>query len=148
MVRFARGPKGARDMLSVIYVSVADPALGREDIHRLVDRARDNNRRDGLTGALIYNGQNFMQLLEGSVDKVEMCLSAIRADRRHNGMIELRRRLVAEREFAGWSMLYSPLFRSHDENLARLAASGRLDPEDEELLTNFLALGSGDGRKR
>lgn len=135
-------------MLSVIYVSVADPALDREDIHRLVDRARVNNRRDGLTGALIYNGQNFMQLLEGPVEKVELCLSAIRADRRHSGLIELRRRLVAEREFAGWSMLYSPLFRSHDEDLARLAANGGLDPEDEQLLANFLALGNGDGGKR
>ena len=133
-------------MLSVIYVSVADPALDREDIHRLVDRARVNNRRDGLTGALIYNGQNFMQLLEGPAIKAEACLAAIRADRRHGGMIELRRRRVDEREFSGWSMLYSPLFRGHDEDLARLSANGGLDPQDEQLLTNFLALGRGGGR--
>ena len=132
-------------MLSVIYVSVADPGLTQDDILALLETAQRNNARDQLTGALIYNGQNFMQLLEGPIEKVVACLAAIRADRRHNGMIEIRRRVIEEREFAGWSMLYTPLFRGHDENLARLAANGRLDPQDEHMLANFLALGHRSG---
>jgi len=132
-------------LLSVIYVSVADPALTTADIAELLAQAQRNNERDALTGALIYNGQNFMQLLEGPVGKVEACLAAIRADRRHMGMIEIRRRLIEQRDFASWSMLYTPLFRGHDASLARLAANGRLDPEDEHMLANFLALGRGGG---
>lgn len=128
-------------MLSVVYVSVADPALSTADIEALVGQAQANNARDELTGALIYNGQNFMQLLEGASDKVEARLGAIRADPRHHGMIEIRRRTVDAREFAGWSMLYSPLFRDHDADLARLAANGRLDPQDQLLMENFLGLG-------
>lgn len=132
-------------MLSVIYVSVADPGLTPDDIASLVEGAQRCNARDELTGALIYNGQNFMQLLEGPVAKAEACLARIRADRRHNGMIEIRRRLVTTREFAGFSMLYSPLFRDHDEDLSRLAAQGALDPQDERLIANFLALGRHGG---
>jgi hypothetical protein len=132
-------------MLSVIYISVADPGLTVADVAALVESAQRCNARDELTGALIYNGQNFMQLLEGPVAKVEACLARIRADRRHNGMIEIRRRLVSEREFAGFSMLYSPLFRHHGEDLSRLAARGRFDPQDERLMTNFLALGRHGG---
>lgn len=132
-------------MLSVIYVSVADPGLAQDDIASLVEDAQRSNARDELTGALIYNGQNFMQLLEGPVPKAEACLARIRADRRHNGMIELRRRRVDDREFAGFSMLYRPLFRDHDEDLSRLAARGALDPDDERLITNFLALGRRGG---
>ncbi|HMO75233.1 MAG TPA: BLUF domain-containing protein [Sphingopyxis sp.] len=128
-------------MLSVVYVSVADPKLGDGDIAALVEQAQANNARDALTGALIYNGQNFMQLLEGPIAKAEACLARIRADRRHNGMIEIRRRLVDEREFAAFSMLYSPLFRDHDDDLSRLAARGALDPQDARLMANFLALG-------
>lgn len=128
-------------MLSVIYVSVADPGLTPADIAAMVERAQANNARDGLTGALIYNGQNFMQLLEGPVARVEACLARIRADLRHNGLIEIRRRLVEEREFAAFSMLYSPLFRDHDTDLSRLAARGVLDPQDEQMMANFLALG-------
>jgi len=80
---------------------VADPGLTQDDILALLETAQRNNARDQLTGALIYNGQNFMQLLEGPIEKVEACLAAIRADRRHNGMIEIRRRVIEEREFQG-----------------------------------------------
>lgn len=132
-------------MLSVIYVSVADPGLAPGDITAMVGGAQANNARDALTGALIYNGQNFMQLLEGPVPRVEACLARIRADLRHNGMIEIRRRRIDEREFADFSMLYSPLFRNHDQDLARLAARGVLDPQDERLMANFLALGRRSG---
>lgn len=132
-------------MLSVIYVSVADPMIGTEVLAALVAQAQANNARDALTGALIYNGQNFMQLLEGPVAKVEACLARIRADLRHNGMIEVRRRLVETREFAGFSMLYSPLFRDHAADLSRLAAGGGLDPQDERLISSFLALGGHGG---
>ncbi len=136
-------------MLSVIYVSVVDPGLEREEIHALVEVARAHNVRDGLTGALIYNGQNFMQLLEGPVAKVEACLARIRADRRHCGMIEIRRRLIEEREFADFSMHYSPLFRETGTEIQRIYASGRLDPQDERLMINFLALGRrGDAARR
>lgn len=128
-------------MLSVIYVSVADPGLTPADIVAMVEAAQANNARDDLTGALIYNGQNFMQLLEGPVARVEACLARIRADLRHNGMIEVRRRLVEGRAFSTFSMLYSPLFREHDAELSRLAARGTLDAQDERMMANFLALG-------
>lgn len=128
-------------MLSVIYVSVADPLIGEQDIAALLVQARRNNQRDALTGALIFNGHNFLQLLEGPGDKVDACLAAIRNDPRHSGMVEIRRREIAERAFAEWTMLYDPEFRSHDDDLARVAARGRLDPQDALMMENFIALG-------
>lgn len=132
-------------LLSVIYVSVADPLLDDRAIAALVDQAQRNNARDDLTGALIYNGNNFMQLLEGPVAKVEACLGLIRADSRHSGMIEVRRRPIATREFADWSMLFSHLPGAFEQELCRLAANGSLDPQDERLMTNFMALGRRQG---
>ena len=128
-------------MLSVIYVSVADPLIRDEDIAAILLAARRNNRRDDLTGALIYNGHNFMQLLEGPAKKIEACLDAIRRDPRHSGMTEVRRRSVETRDFADWSMLYNPDFDGHAEDLARLAANGRIDAQDERMIGNFIALG-------
>jgi hypothetical protein len=95
---------------SIIYVSVADPLITPDDIADILGTARRNNARDALTGALIFNGHNFMQLLEGPGDKVEACLAAIRDDRRHSGMVEVRRRDIDHREFSDWSMLYEPNF--------------------------------------
>ena len=128
-------------MLSVIYVSVADPLIGEQDIAALLVQARRNNQRDALTGALIFNGHNFLQLLEGPGDKVDACLAVIRNDPRHSGMVEIRRREIAERAFAEWTMLYDPEFRSHDDDLARVAARGRLDPQDALMMENFIAWG-------
>lgn len=128
-------------MLSVIYVSVADPLLSQGDIDAILATARCNNARDALTGALIYNGHNFMQLLEGPADRLDACLAAIRTDARHSGMIEIRRRAIEKRDFAEWSMLYEPGLQGHEAEFARLAANGRLDPEFERMLGNFVALG-------
>ncbi|WP_338426355.1 BLUF domain-containing protein [Sphingopyxis kveilinensis] len=128
-------------LLSVIYVSVADPLLSSADIDAILVTARRNNARDALTGALIYNGHNFMQLLEGAADRVDACLAAIREDVRHSGMVEIRRRAIEEREFADWTMLYEPAFHGHEAEFARLAANGRIDPEFERMIGNFVALG-------
>jgi hypothetical protein len=128
-------------LLSVIYVSVADPLIGEQDIAALLVQARRNNQRDALTGALIFNGHNFLQLLEGPGDKVDACLAVIRNDPRHSGMVEIRRREIAERAFAEWTMLYDPEFRSHDDDLAQVVARGRLDPQDALMMENFIALG-------
>ena len=128
-------------MLSVIYISVADPLIGEQDIAALLVQARRNNQRDALTGALIFNGHNFLQLLEGPADKVDACLAVIRSDSRHSGMVEIRRRTIEERGFAEWTMLYDPQFRGHDEALSRLAGNGRLDPQDALMIENFIALG-------
>lgn len=128
-------------MLSVIYVSVADPLIRDEDIADILISARRNNARDDLTGALIYNGANFMQLLEGEPKAVDACLDVIRADPRHSGMTEIRRRTLEMRDFGEWFMLYDSNFEGYDENLARLAANGRIDEQDEKMMSNFIALG-------
>ncbi|RYD44692.1 MAG: BLUF domain-containing protein [Sphingomonadales bacterium] len=128
-------------MLSVTYVSVADPLISDEDIAAILVSACRNNARDELTGALIYNGHNFLQLLEGPDEKVEACLAAIKTDSRHSGMTEVRRRAVETRDFGEWAMLYDPRFEWQDEGLARLAANGRIDAADERMFANFIALG-------
>lgn len=128
-------------MLSVTYVSVADPLIGDEDSAAILVSACRNNARDELTGALVYDGHNFLQLLEGPDDKVEACLATIRSDPRHSGMAEVRRRTVETRDFGEWAMLYDPRFEWQDEGLARLAANGRIDAGDERMFANFIALG-------
>lgn len=138
-LRVSRGELGR--LISVIYVSVADPTIGEGEIADIVTTAQRNNARDDITGALIYNGQNFMQLLEGPAIKVDACLAAIRDDRRHSGMVEIRRRAIDSREFAQWTMLYEPRFDGDPDRIAALGAKGRIDTDDERILSNFLALG-------
>ena len=63
-----------------------------------------NNRRDGITGFLVCDGQEFAQVLEGPREAVEACFFRIRADRR-NAETALRELSWAdERAFPRWSM--------------------------------------------
>ena len=128
-------------MLSVTYVSVADPLIRDHDIAAILVSACRNNARDELTGALVYNGHNFLQLLEGPDKRLEACLATIRSDPRHSGMVEVRRRAVETRDFAEWAMLYDPRFEWEGEGLRKIAANGRIDAGDERMFANFIALG-------
>ena len=58
-------------MYHLIYVSQAVQPMTETELAGILEKSRDYNRRDGITGLLIYklapssNRANFMQLLEG-----------------------------------------------------------------------------------
>jgi hypothetical protein len=72
-----------------------------EDILR---QSRRNNRRDGLTGLLVVGGRRFLQVLEGPRELTDAAYVRIKADQRHFALVELSRKRIAERAFAGWEM--------------------------------------------
>jgi hypothetical protein len=70
--------------------------------------ARYNNKRDGITGALICRHDIYIQLLEGSEPKVRAAAERISRDDRHIDMKVLVSEPVSERIFADWAMLHDP----------------------------------------
>jgi hypothetical protein len=86
---------------------------------------RANNRRDGITGALVCRADLFMQLLEGPRDKVTATFGRILRDDRH---IEVRLVHFGDatfRLFPDWDMLDDPArswMWSREEVRAGLAA--------------------------
>lgn len=70
--------------------------------------ARYNNKRDGITGALICRHDIYIQLLEGLEPKVRAAAERISRDDRHIGMKILVSEPVSERIFADWAMLHDP----------------------------------------
>ncbi len=71
-------------------------------------QARRNNRRDGLTGALIVRGDIYLQLLEGPADAVAACFARIRQDNRHLAVTQVSSAMVDERLFPEWTMRDDP----------------------------------------
>ncbi len=51
-------------MHQVLYISTA-PNLGDDVVAAILDQSQRNNPLQEITGFLLYNGRNFMQLLEG-----------------------------------------------------------------------------------
>ena len=91
-------------MLSVIYVSNVAPGFDDSDLESLVSQAAAINKKNNLTGMLVYNGRHFMQLLEGKTRRVEQTLERIARDNRHNDIVVIRREVDKPRECPDWSM--------------------------------------------
>lgn len=70
--------------------------------------ARQCNKRDGITGALVCRHDIYLQLLEGPADAVEAAYVRIARDDRHAGMNRLVDRTVTDRMFGQWDMLHDP----------------------------------------
>lgn len=86
----------------------------RAELGELFSRARSNNKRSGLTGALLLTDDWFVQTLEGDEAVVRELYGRIEADPRHTDLEVLETGPVAGRVFARWAM-------------ARIAADGEPD---------------------
>jgi hypothetical protein len=73
-------------LLSLFYVSrsTGDAAASEAAMADIVETAHRNNPTRGLTGALIFAGSNFAQILEGPTDAVEAMMASITTDSRHH----------------------------------------------------------------
>ena len=94
-------------MEQIVYISTAR-ALQPDGplIQDLLRTSRRNNHRNGLTGLLIVGGRRFLQVIEGPTLPLNDAFRRIKADDRHFALVELSRRVVAERGFSDWDMAY------------------------------------------
>jgi hypothetical protein len=88
----------------IIYISTCRTEPGVDMVEDILRASRRNNRRDGLTGLLVVGGRRFLQVLEGPREMTQRAYERIRADQRHFALVELSRKHVTERSFAGWDM--------------------------------------------
>ena len=117
----------------LVYVSrntVAgdEDVLGRE-IASILDVARTLNAATGITGALMYNGGCFAQVLEGEHDALQDTFERIQCDERHDEVRLLGLDPIAGRGFGDWSMAYVGRDETSRAAFARLAPDGALDPD-------------------
>ena len=97
---------GMETIRQVIYISQASRPMQQQDIEQLVVTASRNNRQLGITGALLYIENSFVQVLEGEDAPITRLLATIESDPRHRNMRILSDRTVDFRNFEEWSMAY------------------------------------------
>jgi len=86
-----------------LYISTA-PDLNREDVDAILASSQRNNPEINVTGMLLYNGRNFLQLLEGEESQLVSLMVKISHDPRHTGISMIDRRLVDQRACGDWNM--------------------------------------------
>lgn len=87
-------------MLStLIYRSQLAGSVSPARLKSLVERASIKNAEAEVTGILLYDGQHFFQVLEGTVEDVQTVFQRICQDSRHFNLIELMRDYAPARRF-------------------------------------------------
>lgn len=101
---------------AVVYVSgagegVAGDKLGLSGgkLDQIVDDAAWFNRTAGVTGVLLFDGERFLQYLEGPEDGLSVAYSRVLGASSHNGIVELQRGRVGQRRLPFWPMKWLPV---------------------------------------
>ncbi|MCC5886587.1 MAG: BLUF domain-containing protein [Gammaproteobacteria bacterium] len=86
------------------YTSRPIPGLEHCRLRALVQRAREANAAAGITGCLLFDGQQIVQVLEGDEAAVEALFARIQRDPRHERIRMLWQGTAHRREFTDQPM--------------------------------------------
>lgn len=124
-----------------LYISTA-PSLSRDEVEGILETSARKNPLSDITGLLLYNGRNFLQLLEGSEAELINLMVRITHDPRHSGVSMLDRRAVDERACPQWAMRRIAIADNAEKRREILEAElpTALDPQVRRIILNFATL--------
>ena len=94
----------------------------------MLEQSRRNNPRQGITGILCCNSEQFIQVLEGGRDEVCELYNTIARDPRHLQVRILVYEEIAERRFGGWTMGQVEIDKVNPSLLLKYAERAELNP--------------------
>ena len=105
------------DIYSLAYISkntiAGDQDVINAQIQNILMTAQSNNPAKGITGALLYSGGYFCQVIEGPEEALEDLFETIQMDSRHAECTILHFEPIEEKGFSGWSMAFAGI----DDNM-------------------------------
>jgi len=109
---------------AIAYVSEAVSGFSPERLKALMGDAARFNRGAGVTGVLLFDGERFLQYMEGPEDGLNVAYSRVLGATSHTGLIELQRGRVGNRRLPFWPMRWLPTQPEQLKSLARADWSG------------------------
>jgi hypothetical protein len=85
------------------------PVLQLEALRDILFWAKRRNEDLGVSGILLYNQLDYLQVLEGVWTRVDLIFRSVLCDKRHTNIVILQRGPVDGRIFHSWSMAYKEL---------------------------------------
>jgi len=86
-------------LYNLCYVSSSKASLTAKDLEHLFHVNKRNNMELNISGILVYNNGNFLQILEGEKQKIDSLYKKISKDHRHSDIIKLISTSINERIF-------------------------------------------------
>ncbi|AEP28378.1 BLUF domain-containing protein [Brumicola nitratireducens] len=118
------------DLYNIAYISKNAIHGNHEEIKQQISdilaKAQKNNPVRGISGALLYSGGYFCQVIEGPEDEIEELFEIIQMDDRHSDVTVLHFEPLEERGFSDWSMAFAGI----EENM-RFDIDGIKNSKDE-----------------
>ncbi|GHA79354.1 BLUF domain-containing protein [Cognatilysobacter bugurensis] len=111
---------------ALVYRSRAKPSLTETELELILLQSRVLNEMRGLTGALIKQGAEIVQYLEGPSDALDRTLARITASPHHDALEVLERASNVERHFDTWHMGFVEFQRQHGRATATAQWMDRL----------------------
>ena len=95
-----------KDLVELSYLSEAVSDMSFLGLMRLLESARAFNQRNGITGILLYDNQQFGQIIEGERASVMKAWKRIQEDKRHHRIELLEIREISERSYPDWLLRF------------------------------------------
>jgi EAL domain-containing protein (putative c-di-GMP-specific phosphodiesterase class I) len=104
-------------MICLIYASAATGECGITELTEILKSSRRNNERMGITGMLLHQDGNFLQVLEGEAEVVDSLYETIALDHRHAQVTQILRQKISNRSFSHWSMGFADVSADEIANI-------------------------------
>ncbi|MGD9969397.1 MAG: EAL domain-containing protein [Sulfuricurvum sp.] len=136
-IDFSCSAPSSADMIRLVYVSQPDKSVDYSVIQELLTLSHRRNRERNLTGAVVFDGQYFIQCLEGDAETVNALFAKIKQDSRHHSISVIDHSQIIHRQFTEWQMSYMGHF-VYNYVISTFCQDVAYDPymmEREELLS-------------
>jgi len=117
----------------LIYTSLSVPSGTTDNVADILETSQRNNVANHVTGLLLFDGQRYIQILEGDPSDVDRLFVNITKDDRHQQVELLHKGGISGRAFETWRMAYEELPMGLLEELAENMAVYAMEIEGEEL---------------
>ncbi|WP_306252242.1 BLUF domain-containing protein [Parvularcula sp. IMCC14364] len=116
-------------MRRIIYISTAGEELDISDIKEIVRVAAMFNNENRIGGHLLYNGLNFLQVLEGEKQVLDPLYMRIVHDDRHCAVSTILNEDIEQRCFTNWGLGVSHKYGPAQTDTSLESEIAKYEPE-------------------
>lgn len=95
------------NLYQIIYISKSKEGFGNAEMRAALPAIRANNAKQNVTGILLSDRGEYLQVLEGPEENVKRIFASIQGDDHHENVVVLREERIKKRRFADWTMGFS-----------------------------------------
>ena len=95
-----------KDLVELSYLSEAVSDMSFLGLMRLLESARAFNQKNGISGILFYDNQQFGQIIEGERASVMKTWKRIQDDKRHHRIELLEIKEITEKSYPDWLLRF------------------------------------------